>query len=224
MELYRFQLREKMIPRLHLTTLIGLIFGIWAFFMIVSGIAITSEFFKPFSLIVGIVGIILLLFDKLLWKFPIIHSLFVSFPDISGTWKGQIISTWKDEKTGEVIPPIDAFLVIDQTYSKLNLRMMTKESKSDLLSGNFIPYDAGPQKIAGIYNNIPDLLVRDKSPIHYGGLLLELHTGKRTVLEGEYWTDRDTKGTLRFDKRMKNRCDDFDSALSLLQSHRYQNL
>jgi len=213
-----------MIPRLHLTTLIGVIFGIWAFFMILSGIAITSEFFKPFSLIVGIVGIILFLFDKLLWKFPIIHSLFVPFPDVSGTWRGQIISTWKNEKTGEPIEPIDAFLVIYQTYSSLNIRMITKESKSDLLSGNIIQNQAGPDKIAGIYNNIPNILVRDKSPIHYGGLLLEIHNGEKTVLEGEYWTDRDTKGTLRFDKRMKNTCDDFNSALSLLQSHRYQNL
>jgi hypothetical protein len=213
-----------MISRLHLTTLIGVVFGVWAFFMILSGIAVTREFFKPFSLIVGIVGIILLLFDKLLWKFPIIHLLFVSFHDVSGTWKGQIISTWKDEKTGEMIPPIDAFLVIHQTYSTLNLRMITKESKSNLLSGNFIPNDAGPQKIAGIYNNIPNLSVRDKNPIHYGGLLLEIHIGEKTILEGEYWTDRDTKGTLRFDKRVRKTSDNYANALSLFESYRYKNL
>lgn len=204
-----------MIPRLHLTTLIGVIFGVWAIFMIFTGIPITSDFFKPFSLIVGIVGIILLLFDKWLWKFPIIHSLFVPFPDVSGTWKGQIISSWNDEKTGGPIQPIDAFLVIHQTYSNLNLRMITKESKSDLLSGNIIHNQAGPDKIAGIYNNIPNILIRERSPIHYGGLLLEIHNGEQTNLEGEYWTDRNTKGTLRFNKRVKKTCDIFSNALSL---------
>jgi len=104
-----------MIPRLHLTTIIGIIFGLWAIFMILAGFQITSDFFKPFSLVVGIVGIIILSFDKWLWKLPIIHNIFVLFPDVSGTWGGQIISLWKDEKTGKQIQPINAFLVIHQT-------------------------------------------------------------------------------------------------------------
>jgi len=192
--------------------------------MVLGGIPITNDFFRPFSFVVGIVGILLLLFDKWLWKLPVIHSLFVPFPDVSGTWKGQIVSSWKDAKTGEQREPIDAFLVIYQTYSSINIRMITKESKSDLLSGNIIQNQSGSDKIAGIYNNFPNLLIRDKSPIHYGGLLLEINNGEKTILEGEYWTDRDTKGTLRFDIRMKKICDNFDSALSLLQSYRYQNL
>jgi hypothetical protein len=213
-----------MISRLQLSTLIGIIAALWAFLLILAGNSITMDFFRPLSTVTGILVILLLIFDKWLWKLSILHPWFVSIPDVSGTWNGKIISSWKDEKTGNPIEPIDAFLVIYQTYSSINIRMITKESKSDLLSGNIVQNQAGPDKIAGIYNNIPDLLVRDKSPIHYGGLLLEIHTGERTVLEGEYWTDRDTKGTLRFDKRMKKRCDDFDSALSLLQSNRYQNL
>jgi len=211
-----------MIPRFHLTTIVGIVFGLWAIFLILTGIQVTSDFFKPFSLVVGIVGIILFLFDKWLWKLPIIHAIFVPFSDVSGTWKGQIISSWKDEKTRNPIEPIDAFLVIYQTYSFINIRMITKESKSDLLSGNIIQNPAGPEKIAGVYNNIPNLLVREKSPIHFGGLLLEIHTGDNTTLNGEYWTDRGTKGTLHFDKSMKKTCDNFDSAVSLLQSYRYR--
>lgn len=207
-----------MISRLHLTTLTGLIIGIWTVFLILAGVSISKEFFDPLSKVVGIIVIILLLFDKWLWKLPFLHPWFVSVPDVSGTWKGQIISTWKDEKTGEPIEPIDAFLVIYQTYSSINLRMITKDSKSDLLSGNFIHNQAGPNKIAGIYNNIPNLMIREKSPIHYGGLLLEIHTDENTLLDGEYWTDRDTKGTLKFDKRVNKKFDSFDSALSNFQS------
>jgi len=211
-----------MIPRLHLTTLIGITAIIWGFFLLAAGYPLTNNLFDPFSKVVGILVIVLFLFDKWLWKFPIIHSFFVPFSDVSGTWNGQIISSWKDEKTGNPIEPIDAFLVIYQTYSFINIRMITKESKSDLLSGNIIQNPAGPEKIAGVYNNIPNLLVREKSPIHFGGLLLEIHTGDNTVLNGEYWTDRGTKGTLHFDKRMKKTCDNFDSAVSLLQSYKYR--
>lgn len=212
-----------MIPRIQLTTLIGVIFGIWAFFMLFTGIPITSEFFKPFSLVVGIVGILLIIFDKWLWMIPVLYPWFVSTPDLSGTWNGKIISSWIDVKTGEPIPSIDAFLVIYQTYSSINIRLITRESKSDLLSGNFIQNASGPTKIAGVYNSIPNSLLRDSSPIHYGGLLLEVHNGEKIILDGEYWTDRNTKGTLYLDKRMKKTCDNFESALSLLQSHRYLN-
>jgi len=206
-----------MIQRLHLTTLIGVTAIIWGFFLLAAGYPLTKDLFDPFSKVVGMLVIVLFLFDRWLWKLPIIHAIFVPFSDVSGTWKGQIISSWKDEKTGNSIEPIDAFLVIFQTYSFINIRMITKESKSDLLSGNIIQSPAGPEKIAGVYDNIPNLSVREKSPIHFGGLLLEIQTGDNTILNGEYWTDRGTKGTLHFDKRMKKTFDNFDSAVTLFQ-------
>lgn len=205
-----------MISRFQLSALISIIFGIWAVFMIFTGIPITSVFFKPFSLIVGVVGIILIIFDKWLWKLPLIHSLFVPFPNISGTWQGSIISSWTDPQTSKQIPPIDAYLVIYQTYSSLNLRIMTRESRSDLLSGNFISNKGSPHKIAGIYNNVPNIEVRERSPIHYGGLLLEIHNDQ--TLEGEYWTDRNTKGYLKFRIHKRKPFDSFDSAHSAFQT------
>ena len=211
-----------MIPRLHLTTLIGVAAVIWGIFLLAAGYPLTRYLFDPFSKVIGVLVIVLFLFDRWLWKLPIIHSLLVPFPDVSGTWKGQINSSWKNEKTGNPIETIDAFLVVYQTYSSINIRMMTKESNSDLLSGNIIQNQAGPDTIAGVYNNIPYLTVREKSPIHFGGLLLKIHNGEKTILDGEYWTDRDTKGTLLFDKRMKKTCENFDSALSLLQNSKYQ--
>jgi len=205
------------ISRLHLTTLIGIVVGIWSFFLILAGFTLTQALFDPFSKVIGVLVIILLLFDKWLWKLSFLHPWFISTPDISGTWKGKIVSSWTNPKTGESIEPIDAFLVIYQTFSSINIRMITKESKSDLLSGNFIQNEAGPRKIAGIYNNIPNIMIRDRSPIHYGGLLLEIHTDN-THLDGEYWTDRNTKGSLKFDKNVKKTFDNFDSALSAFQS------
>ena len=211
-----------MIQRLQLTTLIGITAIIWGFFLLAAGYPLTKDLFDPFSKVVGFLVIVLFIFDRWLWKLPIVHAIFVPFSDVSGTWKGQIISSWIDEKTGKPIDPIDAFLVIYQTYSSINIQMITKDSKSDLLSGNIIQNSSGPEKIAGIYNNTPNLLVREKSPIHFGGLLLEIQTGEKTILNGEYWTDRGTKGTLHFDKRMKKTCDNFDNAVSLLQSYRYR--
>lgn len=206
-----------MISRFNLTALVLMIVGIWAFFLILAGISVTKEFFSPLSKVVGVVLLLLLVFDRWLWKLPFLQPWFVSTPDVSGTWKGKIISSYIDKKTGDAIGPIDAFLVIYQTFSSINIQMITEESKSDLLSGNFIINGRGPIKIAGIYNNIPYIMKREKSPIHYGGFLLEIHNGEKVTLEGEYWTDRDTKGNLIFDKRVKEISDSFDIALSNFQ-------
>jgi hypothetical protein len=206
-----------MVSRIHLTLLIGIAAGIWATLLYFSGISVPLDYIRPLPTVIGILTILFLIFDRWLWKLSFFYPWFVSMPNLSGAWKGQIISTWIDKKTGQQISPIDAVLIIYQTYSSLNLRMITKESKSDLLSGNFIQNNVGPQKIAGIYNNIPNILVRERSPIHYGGLLLEIHKGKNTILEGEYWTDRDTKGVLKFEKHLEKKFDSFDSACAAFQ-------
>jgi hypothetical protein len=213
-----------MISRSHLTALIVTAGIIYSILLLISGVSVTTDYLRPIPSVIGILAIVLLIFDKWIWKFPFLYPWFISTPDVSGTWKGQIISSWEDDKTEIPVEPIDAFLVIYQTFSSINIRMVTKESKSDLLSGNIIHNQAGPDKIAGIYNNIPNILIRERSPIHYGGLLLEIYNGEQTNLEGEYWTDRNTKGTLRFNKRVKKTCDNFSNALYLFESFRYKTL
>jgi len=81
-----------------------------------------------------------------------------------------------------------------------------------LLSGNFIQEGLGSRKIAGIYKSEPNVMRRDGDPMHYGGLLLEVCSCSDACLEGEYWTDRNTKGTLRFDQRVPKIIDNYDLA------------
>ena len=67
-----------------------------------------------------------------------------------------------------------------------------------------------------MYTNKPSAEVRDRSQIHYGALLLDTHgpARKPTSLTGEYWTDRETKGTLTFSRRIDKVHSRFDEAAS----------
>src|SRR5439155_3399075 len=50
------------------------------------------------------------------------------------------------------------------------------------------------------YRNRPDLKHRKDgvSPIHYGGAVIEIVGDPATGLNGEYWTDRNSRGEFNF--------------------------
>lgn len=54
--------------------------------------------------------------------------------------------------------------------------------------------------------------MREISPIHYGGLLLGIEGNPPCYLEGHYWTDRKTKGELRFKKLSRKIFENFTQA------------
>lgn len=201
-----------MISRIHLSTLIFIAALVWALLLIIQGVSVTFSLFRPFSTVIGVLVVLMGVFEKWAWRLPILHPWFVSQPDLGGTWKGQLFSTWTDPKAGSLLPPIDGYLVVRQTFSLIQMMLITNESNSELLSGSVLPEAHGGYVVAGIYRNTPRLLKRAGSPIHHGGILLHVRGSPPQVLEGEYWTDRDTKGELRFFGRSKRILPSFEAA------------
>lgn len=70
----------------------------------------------------------------------------------------------------------------------------------------------GRHGIYAVYENRPPLLAQKASPVHRGGLILEVVGYPAHALEGSYWTDRTTKGDMKLDGYSKKVHDDFDSA------------
>ena len=201
-----------MISRSHLSALLAIAAVLWGTLLMLSGTSVSFEFFKPFSTVIGALVLILTLFDKWLWRLPILHPWFVATPDLQGTWKGTIASTWIDPKTNNTLPPIEAYLVIKQTFSSIHLRMFTKESESESVAGEIVRERDGCLNIAGVYRNTPKLLLRQESPIHHGGKLLHVRGEPPDTLEGQYWTDRNTKGEMKFTAQEKAMYHNFESA------------
>ncbi len=201
-----------MITDIQLSTLVFIAAFVWGILLLIKGIPLTRALFEPFSDVTGVLVLILAFFNKWAWKWNFFHPWLVSTPYLHGTWKGQLISDWVDPKTKKQTVPIEAYLVIRQNFSSIHAHLLTENASSDLLSGEVIKNSDGTWSLAGIYRNIPKILIRDRSPIHHGGIILSVKGKEPVGLEGQYWTDRGTKGELYLSGHNKKTFFDYGTA------------
>jgi hypothetical protein len=176
---------------------------VWATTLLVLGIPITWSHAAPFTATVTIVTGACLAFDRWLWKLPVFKGWLVKQPNLQGSWKVRLVSNWIDPSTGQTIAPIECLMVIRQRFSSLNARLFTRESSSTLLANNFSCEEDGVYELVGTYRNTPRIDLRGKrSEIHHGSLLLQVKDDPAGRLEGHYWTDRGTRGSLQLSRRV----------------------
>ncbi len=197
-----------------ITTIVWAAALLWALLAIINGVAFSQTLFSLVSTVIGILVIGVAIFDRWLWKLSFLHPLAISAPVLEGTWKGELKSNYIDQKTGNVVPAIEAYLFVKQTYSTITLRLMTKESSSESISTILMQRgDDGPFSLAGIYCNTPSPEVSERSPMHKGSVSFDVIDENAPLLDGEYWTNRLTKGSIRFDQRIKKGIRDYRTAV-----------
>jgi len=185
---------------LSVNVLVAFAAGVWALLLILQGAALPGEWWKPFSMVVGAVVLLLEAFEYWGWRISWLHPWLVCVPDLSGIWKGDLTTQWINPDTGVRPEPIQAYMVVRQTFSRISIRVLTRESSSLLLGGQFSREQDGDMVLTGTYRNTPRIEHRRRSPIHYGGLLLDIPRREDRLrrLGGQYWTDRQTLGDLSF--------------------------
>lgn len=198
---------------IQLTLFTALIVVVYAILLLLDGNNISVSFLGPMKDVSGILVILLAIFNKWAWRWRFFYPWLVRKPYIQGTWKGFTQSDWIDPETHLPVEPIPAFLVIVQDYSKINAFLLTLDSRSDLISGDIVRKNDGDFQLTYVYRNTPKLLIRETSPIHYGGVILDISTNPKIGLEGQYWTDRKTKGQLVFDSFSKEKYSTFEGAM-----------
>lgn len=200
-----------MISRFPLMILVASSAAIWALVLSGHGWVIPLSFFTPLSIVVGALSILLLVFDRWAWALPGIRR-FTNRPDLRGTWMG-VIRPSRVHSDGEQHQfPIEAFIVIRQTFTAVHLRLITRESMSVSLLASLTEEQDGTSKVNGIYRNIPAQSVRSRSPIHHGGLILNIGGPPPTFMFGHYWTDRQSQGELEVKWKSKECAADFETA------------
>lgn len=204
-----------MIERLHLSTVVLVAAIVWGIVLILDGVTVSITWLRHLSVVTGVLLVLLAAFDLYLWRLPILRSWFVKRPLLDGTWRAEIHSNWKNPETGRTIDAISGFMVARQTFSRLSLRLLTPESQSEILGAEVLRSDDGSYRIIGVYRNEPRLGVRDRSPIHYGGLVLQVVGTPPVRLAGHYWTDRDTAGEVALSDRRAVHIDDMTSGADL---------
>ena len=69
------------------------------------------------------------------------------------------------------------------------------------------------------YHNVPNIFLRKRSPEHRGGTFLTVNGEPPNRIHGEFWTSRDTKGTLDMSARVPAVAQSFDDAEALFTEH-----
>jgi hypothetical protein len=136
------------------------------------------------------------IFAAWLWRWKHFQGWLVPFPDLNGTWQGHIQTNWKDAQ-GNTPGPIPAILTIKQSFGRLSCVMRTAEMEShSYLEGFLLDTDAQVRRLCYSYTSRPKVALRDRSTPHDGTALLSILGHPFYKLEGEYWTQRRTTGTV----------------------------
>src|ERR1700730_11178528 len=110
-------IREEAVLWVH----VGSIVVIWTAILYVTGtgLAISWEAVKRLPDVVTVYVVLSYAFTKWLWRWPVFKGWLVPFPDLEGTWQGELASKWTDPSTDKSPPQIPIVLVIRQSFSSI---------------------------------------------------------------------------------------------------------
>ena len=169
------------------------------------------------STVVSIDLIFYLLFVSFLWKFRIFRNWLVPFPNLDGTWRGEIRTTWTDPETGERPGPIPAILTIKQSFLNISCVMRTAEMSSRSLTSEFVlDKENQLERLVYTYDSDPIQTVKERNPQHCGTMSFNIvKEQEKNKLEGGYWTDRKTTGTIKMDFWTKEKINSYPTEMGM---------
>src|SRR3989344_6275919 len=98
------------LERLHITMFVGIAALIWIIVLLCQGTEVSWDHARPFSIVVSSLVGLGLLFEFVLWRQPWLHGWFVKRPDLRGTWRVEIQSSYVSPETNERVPLIVCYL------------------------------------------------------------------------------------------------------------------
>lgn len=153
------------------------------------------------ALAVTIVGGAMAGLANFLWarvwrRFPALQAR--TFPDLNGTWEGELVSTWEDPATKKRKPPIPTSMTIRMGLFSVSVSLKTGESTSHSTRVLLEPFhDTRRFRVWYSYNNDPQAQFRHRSSPHEGVAFLELdYDADSNRLVGFYYTARRTTGDI----------------------------
>ena len=179
------------------------------FTFVMSGMdsAVFLDYIKPVTTVISIDSLLVLIFVKWLWKWNKLYPWLVPFPDLNGTWEGFLKSNWTCPNTGKKVDEIPIILTINQTFINISCTMRTGEMCSESFSSGFIiNTETENPKLIYSYKSDPKANVKDRSAPHFGTAMLSIVNNKKE-LQGEYWSSRETTGTIHLEFWRKEKID-----------------
>jgi len=185
----------------------------WIFFVVQTAGSLFSEgtpsALKVISFAIFAIATVLVAIFNFCWRWfwrniPFLGKVF--FPDLNGTWKGTLQTSWKNPETGLTPGPIDTIVWIRQSLLSISVRQQTKESPS--WSTRMFPdadIAADRYRLWYSYENKPHANVAHTSPDHEGVACLEMNFNLNpNFLKGQYYTSRSTTGNMEISRVSKD--------------------
>jgi hypothetical protein len=137
--------------------------------------------------IMGLLG-----FDSWAWRFwP--FRLIVRKPILHGTWKMEQRTSY-EPRADETM---EAYLVIDQAFSGIRqIRGLYEISRSHSLTAD-LAMDRSHCRVSFIFRSEAGTMHRDGNPPSRGASVLQIGRLPSLHLEGDYWMERGTKGSVK---------------------------
>lgn len=195
------------LERLHITVFVMIAAIVWLAVLCYQGTPVTSAHARPFGIVVSSLAFLGLLLEYSLWRQRWLNGWFVKRPDLRGTWRVELKSSFVQPVSNERVPMIIGYMGVKQTLSTLQMHLMTPESESWFIADHVRPSPSGSGfQVIGVYTNEPNIHLRDErvSEMHQGAIIIETHGSSRrpTTLTAKYWTDRKSVGTMDFVSRV----------------------
>jgi hypothetical protein len=147
------------------------------------------------------------------WKWKISNWIFYR-PNINGTWSGTIISDYVDDN-GNKVPSIEFYLVVRQSFIRIHFTTFTKDFVGVSYAETFaLNEDKGLKNVAYLYKK--DSTQSNDEHLREGATELRLIIGKdEKKLEGKYWSNTKTQGTVSVTLISEEQVDSFINAQKL---------
>jgi hypothetical protein len=171
------------------------------------------DFMRPVPQVVTADLLLIFLFVQWGWRWKLLQGWLVPFPDLNGSWIGNLQTHWRDER-GNTPGPIPVMLTIKQSFVQMSCVMRTAEMVShSYLEGFRIDRERQMRQLCYSYTSRPKVALRDRSTPHDGTILFNIVGDPVQKLEGEYWTQRRTTGTVVLTFETKDLLDELPSDL-----------
>jgi hypothetical protein len=167
-------------------------------------------FFRGASFSITVVTLFWTFYFAYGWRLYGFNQIFYR-PDLNGTWKGSIISDWKDPN-GNTIAPKEIYIVIRQNFLRIHFTTFTETFVGYSYSETFnLKKETGLKNVAYLYRK--DTSQSNEDDLREGATELRLiHDNNFKKLDGKYWTNTKTQGKITVEFFNENHVDSFESA------------
>lgn len=167
----------------------------YAIALYLSGVHLQGNVKDAVGYIPTVATLLVAMWDIWLWRLPGFQRV-ARRPWLTGLWSATLLPTEASQiPSGGNRGPITAFVVIKQSFWSVAVRQYTAESRSDSLATAW-GKTSGGDRLTFTYENQPRQQLEARSSRHLGTTALDVVGLRPNLLQGEYFTDRYTKGDM----------------------------